>query len=161
MIQKDLFFASLTDSYGGVLSPKDTHLFYYDICYDKEDGIALCYEWNNKVQSFLDDNGLVIKPVNVGDVPSSFEDNCIFFVMEKYDNNNKAVALFRHLRNSFSHYNIGDSGNFFCMKDFYYEKGKPTDITMIGKISKRYFYSLIDIFFEQKAKIESEIKVKD
>ena len=74
--------------------------------------------------------------------------------MVSSDKDNKAVAFFRHLRNSFSHYSIGYDGNSFCMKDFQ-DKNKTIQ-TMIGKIDRRYFYGLINIFFKQKEKAENE-----
>ena len=153
MAQKDLEFSCLKESYGGKLSPKDLSLFYYDICFDKEDGFSLLYEWSDAVQSFLDINKITIEDRDIKTLPKTFDNNCIFFEMCSNDKENKAVAFFRHLRNAFSHYNIGDDGDFFLMKDFYFEKSKPTDQTMIGKISKKLFYELMNIFFKQKEKL--------
>ena len=158
MEQNDLFFSSLKDFYGGMLSQNDVHLFYYDICYDKEDGISLCYEWSDAIQSFIDANKITIEAVDIDKLPKSVEDNCIYFGMIKDDNDSRATALFRHLRNSVSHYWIGDNGKSFCMKDFYYDENKrPTKMTMIGKIDKEYFYHLIDFFFKQKAIINEQL----
>lgn len=51
------------------------------------------------------------------------------------------------------HYNIGLSGEFYYMKDF---RSDGKTVTIIGKIHRRLFKELIDIFFMQKAKAEQE-----
>lgn len=73
------------------------------------------------------------------------------------DEGNKAFAFFRHLRNSFMHYNIGGNETYFCMKDFEPQHNKqPAILTMIGKIEKIVLYDLMNLFFQQKEKCEKQ-----
>ena len=154
MEQTDLSFMCLKENYGGLLSPDDVRLFYYDICFENETENSFIYDWNKEIEAYLSVNNITIDAVLINEIPQSFENNKVFFTMVSSDKDNKAVAFFRHLRNSFSHYSIGYDGNSFCMKDFQ-DKNKTIQ-TMIGKIDRQYFYGLIDIFFKQKAKAEEE-----
>lgn len=154
MEKKELHFSCLEENYGGLLSPKEVHLFYYDIGFDKETGYSFNFEWTEEIQSFLSTNNIVIDDVDINAIPLSFEKNKIYFSMIASDEGNKAVAFIRHLRNCFFHYHIGFDGNYYRMKDF--QDTHETKSTMIGKIEKRYFDALIDIFFKQKAIVEEE-----
>jgi hypothetical protein len=154
MEQTNFSLIYIKENFGGFLSPDDVRLFYYDICFEKEVGNTFIYEWSEEIQSYLSSKNIIIDAIDNNVMPQSFEKNKIYFTMRLSDEGNKAVAFFRHLRNSFSHYLIGYDGNSFCMKDFVDEN--MTNQTMIGKIDRQYFYGLIDIFFKQKAKAEEE-----
>ena len=112
-------FSYVKDSYGGLLKTEDVRLFYYDICFDKENANSFPYEWNEDVEEFIKKNNLEIKPLDRNCQPLTIENNKIYFEVLKVDEDNYAKSLFRHLRNSFSHYNIGDNGCFFCFKDLF------------------------------------------
>jgi hypothetical protein len=152
MEPKKLRFACFEDTSIGLLIPKDVHLFYYDICADIEMGQPFIYSWDKDVEEFIAANNLIIDDCVAGSIPSEFTENVIFFTIGDEYKGNKAAALFHHLRDAFAHYRIGVSGEYLCMKD-YDDKKKRT--TMIGKIHRQLFKELMDIFFEQKAKIEN------
>ena len=155
-----LAFSSLEDSYGGQLPPDYVKLFYYDICFDKETDYHHFYVWNQEVKDYLKNHNAIIEPKNEKDMPTSVNENEIFITFAKKDNKNEAVALFRHLRNAFSHFSIGYDGRFICLKDHYIpNKNKPKEIviTMIGKIDWVIFKGLMDIFFRQKNLIEDKM----
>ena len=154
MAQGELTFVSLEDNHLGVLSPNDVHLFYYDVGIDSEMSNSFIYNWSNDVEAFKKKHNLVIDNCGSSSIPLEFEDNKVFFTVGDEDENNKAVALFRHLRNSFAHYNIGVSGEYYCIKDFR-KDGKT--VTMIGKIHKQLFKELLNVFFMQRAKAEENI----
>lgn len=154
MAERDLIFDCLDDNYGGLLTPEDVHLFYYDIGLDSELKDSFIYDWNDEVEHFLKDNNLVIEDSVAESVPLTVSENQMFFTIGDKDGKNKAVAFFRHLRNAFSHYHIGTSGDYYCMKDY---RGDGKTVTMIGKIHRNSFKGLIDIFFKQKAKAEEDM----
>ena len=154
-MERQLKFSVLEDNYGGLLSLEDVHFFYYDVCFDHEMGYSLSYKWDKDIESFLKDNGILIEVVPVEQIPSSFEKNKMYLTMSEIDRENKAAAFYRHLRNSFSHYEIGRSDDFFNMKDLIFDtKGKTTKTTMIGKIEIRLFKELFTYFFNQKVVME-------
>lgn len=150
---KTLDFTGLKDYYGGPLGPDDLSLFYYDIGFDKETGTSFIYQWSKEIEDYLQKNNAIIDSVEREDIPSDFVNNQILFSM--YENeDNKAVAFFRHLRNAFCHHHIGYSGDFFCMEDF--DNNKGSHLTMKGKIDRNLFYGLIELFFKQKSKNEDD-----
>lgn len=153
MVQKDLVFSCLEDSYGGQLTPEDVHLFYYDIGFDSEMGHSIMYSWDNEIELFKAENNLIIDDCDITSMPTTIKKNEMFFIIEKCDNNNKAIAFFRHLRNAFTHYHIGLSGEYYYMKDFYSDN---KTVTMIGKVHTQTFRELINVFFKQKSKAEEE-----
>lgn len=155
-----LTFSSLEDSYGGQLPPDYVKLFYYDICFDKETDYHHFYTWNAEIEDYLKRNNAVIEEKDENDLLLSVKENEVYFSYAKEDNNNKAAAFFRHLRNAFSHFLIGYDGRFLCIKDYYIpDKNKPkkTAITMIGKIDKDIFKGLINLFFKQKSEVEKKM----
>ena len=154
MAQGELNYVCLEDNHLGLLSPEDVYLFYYDIGVDSEMGHSFIYSWNNDVEAFIKGEKLVIDSCDATIIPSSFNENEIFFTIGDEDEGNKAVAFFRHLRNAFSHYHIGLSGEYFCMKDF---RKDGVTVTMIGKIHRMLFKELIYVFLMQKAKTEEEM----
>lgn len=154
MAQGELNFVSLEDNHLGILSPDDVHLFYYDVGIDSEMGHSFIYNWSNDVEIFNKKHNLVIDNCDSASIPLTFEINKMFFTIGDEDENNKAVAMFRHLRNSFAHYHIGVSGEYYCIKDFR-KDGKT--VTMIGKIHKQLFKELLNVFYMQKAKVEEGI----
>ncbi len=157
MSKRELKFTALEENYGGVLPLEDVHYFYYDICFDSEMGYSRSYEWNNEIQKFLDEKNIKIEALEENSIPHTFENNAIYFSYIKKDRDNKASALFRHLRNAFSHYEVGFNDNFYNMKDFRYdEKKKLLVTTMIGKIEVGLFKQLIAFFFNQKTVIEND-----
>lgn len=153
MSQTDLDFSCLKDNYGGLLTPEDVHLFYYDIGIDAETGHSFIYSWDNDVESFISKQNLNISECTQNQIPLSVSANQIFFSLCDKDEGNKAVAFFRHLRNAFSHYHIGLSGDFYNIKDTLSD-GKT--VTMLGKIQRDAFKGLIDVFLKQKAETENE-----
>lgn len=153
MAKEDFKFVWGEDNYLGLLSPDDVHLFYYDIGIDSEMGQSFVYSWDNDVEAFKMNNNLVIDSCDASLIPSTITENEMFFTIGNEDEGNKAVAFFRHLRNAFTHYHIGISGAFYCMKDF----RKDGTVTMIGKINRLLFKEFISVFFMQKAKVEEEI----
>ena len=151
-------FSSLADIYDTLLNQDDLRLFYYDISRDCYTGFSALYSWNKDIEDYLDSHGVVIDGDDGREIPTSFAENEIYFSMKECDKGNKAAAFYRHLRNSFAHYRIGRSGDYFCMKDFL-QDGQT--LTMIGKINVNLFKGLISIFFSQKAKIEEEFAEQD
>ena len=152
MKHENLKFSCLEDSALGLLSPQDVHLFYYDIGFDSQIGQSVVYCWDNNVDQFVRSHNLVIEDCGIAQLPSSFEENKIFFTYCVRDKDDKAVAFFRHLRNSFAHYRIARNGQYLCMKDY----DKENRLTMIGKIDVDLFFELIHLFFEQKQQLENE-----
>ena len=154
LMGEKLDFTVLKDYYGGPLGPNDLSLFYYDIGFDKETGTSFLYQWSSEIDDYLQKNNAIIDFVERVGIPCDFVNNQILFSM--YENeDNKAVAFFRHLRNAFCHYKIGYSGDFFCMEDF--DDNNCSHLTMKGKIDRNIFYGLIDLFFKQKSKNEEDI----
>ena len=156
MSEIGLKFSCLEDSYSGELDPNDVILFYYDIGVDCEMK-TYPYIWDDEMEEFIQKNKLVIEVCQNGLLPQSVSVNEIYFT-ECFDKENnikedKAMAFLRHLRNAFAHYRIGASGNYYCLKDEYNKR-----ITMIGKIDKRLFQGLIEIYFKQKAKAEEKYR---
>ena len=145
------------DSYCGALNPEDVHLFYYDICYDKEQNFYKQYEWTDEIDAYLHDNNTVIEVVNKSDMPTTVGNNQMFMIEATDDEGNKAATFFRHLRNISSHYEIGDNNAYYCMKDHHWNGSKRGDMTMIGKIDKTIFKGLMEFFFKQKAEIEKKM----
>lgn len=154
-MERILDFRGLSNYYGGPLGPEDLQLFYYDIGLDNESNLKNGYQWNGDVENYLKNNNTVIDTASREEIPSDFVDNQILFTMCDKDEDNKVVALFRHLRNAFSHYRIGYSCDCFCMED--YKDNKKSHLTMRGKIDRKIFKGLMELFFEQKKKIEDEI----
>ena len=97
--RKDIDFSVYFESYGAQLPPELVSLFYYDICFDYACGYSFIYDWSKEVQDFLHNNAIIIMDCQASSIPQSFEDNRIYFTFVTSDNNNKAMALFRHLRN--------------------------------------------------------------
>lgn len=58
---KEITFTCLNDTYGGLLSPNDVRLFYYDICLEKENSISFSYVWDDKIESYLKDKKVTIE----------------------------------------------------------------------------------------------------
>lgn len=154
MAERVLKFDCLEDNYGGLLSPEDVHLFYYDIGIDSEMGNSFIYEWDDQIQKFVQDNNLVINVCDAASIPTTFSENKMFFTIGDNDKGNKAVAFFRHLRDAFAHYHIGTSGEYYCMKDF---RGPEKTVTMNGKIHQLLLKGLLDVFFTQKSKEEDRV----
>lgn len=151
-------FSSLADYHLNVLNPNDLNLFYYDISLDVYSGCSSSYSWSKDVEDYLSSKGVIVEGGENYDVPSYFEDNKIYFSMIDEDNSNKAAAFYRHLRNSFAHYNIGRGGSYFFMKD-YLKDG--VSLSMIGKIDVKLFEGLISIFFGQKENTEKDYNAID
>ena len=101
-------------------------------------------------------NNTLIEVKDEKDIPTSVNENEVFFSFTKEDSQNKAVAFFRHLRNAFSHFSIGYNDRYLCLKDHYFSDNKPKEMTMIGKIDKDIFKGLMEIFFKQKSEIEEK-----
>lgn len=159
MTKKKMNFSCLNNNPDGKLSPDDVHLFYYDIGIDSETVNVFVYNWNNDVESFIAANSLNINSCEANLMPSAYSNNEILFTIGNDDKNNKAIALFRHLRNAFAHYHINLSGEYYCMKDSYYvgQKGSKVEkVTMMGKIHRQFFIELMEIFFKQKSDAENE-----
>ena len=154
LMATNLTFSCLEDSFGGLLPPEYVSFFYYDICIDKETDYHHFYDWSIEVEDFLKRNNTLIEVKDEKDLPTSVKENEVYFSFSKKDNQNKAAAFFRHLRNAFSHFSISYDGKCLCLKDSYFEKGK-TKITMIGKIDQNAFNGLMNIFFKQK-RVEEE-----
>ena len=153
MAQINFDFSCLKDHYSGLLSPEDVFLFYYDIGIDVETGNSVIYNWDHDVEKYLADNKIVIDDCNMDEIPCQVSENQIFFSLCKEDESNKAISFFRHLRNAFSHYHIGLSGDFYNIKDTLSD-GKT--VTMIGKIHRDAFKCLLEVFYKQKSKAEDD-----
>lgn len=150
-MSKELFFSAFQNSYSGQLSPDLVGLFYYDICFDAESDYHHLYEWTREIESYLRDNNIIIEAKKEDEIPASVKENEVYFVMLSKDNDNKAAALFRHLRNAFSHFSVGVSGNNICLKDHNPINNK---LTMIGIINKDVFLCIMHFFHDQKSKNE-------
>jgi hypothetical protein len=151
-MKENLEFASLQDNAGGLLSPDDVRLFYYDIAFDGEKNNLFPYVWNAEVQSYVDREEIIVEEKEKKDIPQCFAENTIFMTVN--DNEDKAMALFRHLRNAFSHYRINRNGDWLLAKD--HPNGNANELTMIMKIDSKYFYNIISLLFKQKAQAEEE-----
>ncbi len=148
MAEEKLQFACLEDSHVGILSPEEVLLFYYDIGFDSEMKNSI-YCWDNEMDSFCSINNLSIDECQKGLLPQVVSENKI--ILSLYENEDKAMALLRHLRNAFAHYRISSSSNYYCLKDV--DKGNTT---MIGKIDKRIFHHLIELYYKQKAQADEQ-----
>lgn len=144
----ELNFACLEDSSNGVLSPDDLHFFYYDIGIDNESCMPVLYEENEEVKRYIDSKHLTIEIVERSNLPTDFQDGVIMFTTNGCDKS-KIDALFRHLRNAFSHYHIKRQGEYFLMNDYYYDK-KGNGMSMIGKIKCKDLFDYCYLLFKQR-----------
>jgi len=110
------------------MCPESVFFFYYTVAKGELEGESVIYEWNEEIEKFLSNRGADIAPCSIEEIPSEFKDGVMRF--EKFDNEGKAEALIRHLRNAFAHYRIGENDDSFKMEDF----NKQNQRTMIGKI---------------------------
>ena len=92
----------------------------------------------------------------INDLPKIVEENRLYFVVDKIDKNNKAIAFFRHLRNAFAHFRIVREGEWLNIMDGVWrgkEKDKYWEKTMIGLIKYEDLKELCFIFFKQGDKL--------
>ena len=139
-----------------ILSPEEVHFFYYDIMNNAEDSIQFIYDWNNDVQDYLTSKGIVVEVREINDFPKIVEENRLYFVVDKIDKNNKAIAFFRHLRNAFAHFRLVREGEWLNIMDGVWrgkEKDKYWEKTMIGLIKYEDLKELCFIFFKQGDKL--------
>ncbi len=136
------------------LSSTDLRLFYYDICFDRETAYHSFYEWNEEIENYLKKNGTTVGIVEKGQMLSTIENDRVLLTLSEEDKGNKAACFFRHLRNSFFHYNIEKNNDYYCIKDYY---PNSENLSMIGIIKTCVFTGLISLFFDQKTKIEGVI----
>lgn len=142
-----------------ILSAEEVHFFYYDIMRNQEDGIQCVYDWNNDIQDYLDSKGIVMEVREINDFPEIMEKNRLYFTVDKSDKNNKAVAFFRHLRNSFAHFRIVREDEYLNITDGSWkgeEGNKHFERTMIGQIKYEDLKELCFLFFKQRDKFIAE-----
>lgn len=147
IMEQQLEFSCLYDNSNGVLSPDDLLFFYYSVGLDTFMGIPAVFQETTEVTSFINTRNLTIEERDQDKLPTNYEDDHIYFIIEKCDKT-KYDAFYRHLRNSFAHYRINRSGNYFIMKDC--RSNNETQISMIGKIKERDLKDLTEIFYKQR-----------
>ena len=135
-------FEVITPSGDGILSPEDLKLFYYEVGLSSQMGQADIYVWNNEIDDFLNQVGVVVNVCPDGTITNQYTENVISISLSMGET--KGVALFRHLRNAFAHYHIQRYGDNFYLKDTSGNK-----ITMIGCIKIEDLKNLIYLFSKQ------------
>lgn len=138
----------------GYLSGDDLIFFYYDIGLDNLQGFPSLYDWDKNIAEF--ENVLDIKPCELKDMPDKVDKNCIRFTVSENpqcDNNNIAMAFFRHLRNAFSHYSITENKSFFHIID-----NNGTNCTMLGIVQRDLLKQFCFRFFDQREDIYTYFK---
>jgi len=145
-----LDFTIPADSNNGVLSPNDLRFFYYDIGLDNLSGIPVVYEENEEANNFIISKHLTIDTVEKDLLPAEYQEGSILFTTGTSDKS-KMDALFRHLRNAFSHYRINRCGDYFLMKDY----NQSGTMTMIGKIKCDDFFEYCYLLFKQREKFSN------
>ncbi|WP_302558995.1 hypothetical protein [Phocaeicola coprocola] len=133
-----------------ILSAEELHFFYYDVMRNTEDNIQFIYDWNNDIQNYLTNKGIVIEIKDKDSLPLKVDKDSLYFTIGENDKNNKAAAFFRHLRNAFVHFRIVHEDKYLKIEDISKEK------SMIGKIKYEDLKELCFLFFEQKDKFISE-----
>lgn len=139
----------------GVLSPDKLAFFYYDIMRDTIDYNQGVYDWNDDIQNFLDNKGIVIEEKPNGTLPNKVEKNGLYFTVCEDDKDNKAIAFFRHLRNAFAHFGIASEGEYLKLEDFGSKR------TMIGLVKYEDLKELCFLFFKQKEVSEEKHEPKN
>ena len=135
-------FEVITPSGDGILSPEDLKLFYYEVGLSSQMGEVDIYAWDNEIDEFLNQVGVVVNVCPNGTITNQYTENAISMSLSTGET--KGVALFRHLRNSFAHYHIQRFGDFFYLKDT-----SGNMVTMIGCIKIEDLKSLIFLFSKQ------------
>ena len=135
-------FEVITPNGDGILSPEDLKLFYYEVGLSSQMGEADIYDWNNEIDDFLNQVGVVVNVCPNGTITNQYTENVISISLSMGET--KGVALFRHLRNAFAHYHIQRFGDLFYIKDTSGNK-----ITMIGCIKIEDLKNLIFLFSKQ------------
>lgn len=147
-------FSAIMPTSTGLLSPDDLHLFYYDIAIDSLTGSSIMYEWNEDIDSFIEQRHLTIEECKEK-FPTEFESDKMYFSIDETNlDESKAMAFFRHLRNAFAHYHINRYGDYFYMKDIH-KTTKKQKLSMIGKIKSEDLKDLCFLFIKQGEKYET------
>lgn len=145
----------------GILSAEEVHFFYYGIMRNTEDCIQFTYDWNNDIQDYLNSKEIVIEAKEKDAFPAIAEKNKLYFIVSEKDENNKAVALFRHLRNAFAHFRIIHEAEYLSIEDGHWNaKDECLERTMIGQIKYEDLKKLCFLFFKQGDKFIEENNIK-
>ena len=132
----DFTFKLYESSPIGNLTPSDLNFFYYDVAEWSEIN-QLIEMGNNELKELALKLNIKLIPITDNREILSIQFGEIIFKV--YSNETYQAALFRHLRNSFSHFRITyrDTNNFY-MEDY-----DGNDYTMLGLVECDNFYSLI------------------
>lgn len=149
-------FSAIKANSPGALLPKDLEYIYYNIAIDSLTGTSVLYDWNCDIEDFLSKAGLRIID-NRRKLPTEFEKDKIYIKVND-QGESKAMALFRHLRNAFAHYQIARHGEYFYMKDFNVTARTRT-LTMIGQVKVDDLQQLCSIFFKQGEEYNRETSI--
>ena len=135
----------------GYLNYEDLSFFYYDIGLDNLAGLPNVYDWDAVMNQFA---GVIdIDSCAEGQVPNEYQQNVIRFTLCAGDNGSKSSALFRHLRNAFSHYRINREGDNFTLTDQI-----SGGLTMRGLINAELLKKICFKFFEQRDAILNNLE---
>ena len=97
--------------------------------------------------SFINNQNVKIVFVNnelaLDDVTTSLNKNTI--ILTKYENESEVNALFRYLRNAFTHFRINHSGNEYLLSDI---NRDGSHLTMKGRIEVNKLRRLIFLILE-------------
>jgi len=126
----------------GVLNPEDLTFFYYDIGKGHLENTPF-NDWDTVVNEFS--GVLDIDTCTKDQVDEDFIQDKIRFTasMQGNEEEPKAVALFRHLRNAFAHYHIVREGENYCLID---KRGEQVNMRGLVKaeILKDFCFRLLD-----------------
>ncbi len=120
----------------GYLKPKDLNFFYYDVAEWSEIN-QLIEMGNDELKELALKLNIKLIPITDNSEIQSIQLGEIIFKV--YSNETYQTALFRHLRNSFSHFRITyrDTNNFY-MEDY-----NGNDYTMLGLVECDNLHNLI------------------
>lgn len=129
----------------GVLNGDDLHFFYYDISLDYFQGWGDFYNWDLVVAEFKDK--IDVDSCKPDEIPNDICPNTIRFTVSSRkdkDNGSKASAFFRHLRNSFAHFNISRLGENYILIDIDPRSG----VVMSGNVNAELLKKMCFRFFD-------------
>ena len=95
-----------------ILNPDEVYFFYYCVMSETLNRMTDIYEWNEDIINFLNDKKIIVKTLDNETIPQDIAKNTMYFSLKQ--NENKPNALFRHLRNAFSHHRIVHWGELFA-----------------------------------------------
>ena len=134
-----------------VLNRIDLEFFYYCVCNEQDDNMLKSIDWDNQIQPYLDDNGIIVDFVTDNNIIAPCNRNNSI-TLSFYATENKTISFFRHLRNSFAHFRISHHQKHYMLND---EHNGQT--TMSGKIEVRYLKEIVFKVLEIKERTHDTI----